>query len=54
MTLHTETRTLSNGLRVLECELPGPLFHVRVAVRVGFDDEDPSTLQAAHFLEHLR
>jgi predicted Zn-dependent peptidase len=50
---HAETRTLSNGLRVLERELPGPVFHVRAAVRVGFDDEDPSTLQAAHFLEHM-
>lgn len=51
--MHTAARTLPNGLRVLERDLRGPLFHVRAAVRVGFDDEDATTLQAAHFLEHM-
>ena len=47
------SRTLANGMRVLERDLAGPLFHVRAAVQVGFDDEDADTLQAAHFLEHM-
>ena len=46
-------RSFQNGLRVLERDFAGPLFHVRAAFRVGFDDETADTLEAAHFLEHM-
>ena len=53
MARSTSTERLSNRLRMLTHNVDGPLFHIRLAVQVGFDDETMATLQAAHFLEHM-